>query len=178
MPQLHIITLKERRSQIEEEVNRMGIDAVYWPAIILPNTINGVAASHKKIVQYALDNNLPEIFIGEDDLIFTSISGWRYFLDNKPYDFDIYLSGYYSGIPLNDGTLYSFAGLQCYCVHSRFYKTFLSTPLHRNIDKVLAGSGKFIPCSPLVTKQRNGYSFHRKKIVDDDHYLQGKQFLS
>jgi hypothetical protein len=155
----------------------LSIDAVFWDATVLPHTIQAISLSHKKIVKYAKDNKLPEICIAEDDILFTSLNSYKYFLDNKPDDFDIYLGGYYTGIPLPDKTLYSFSGLHIYCIRESFYEKFLSVTTLRNIDQAIAGMGLFKFCEPLVAKQRNGYSFHRKKIVDDDHFLEDRKFL-
>lgn len=132
--------------------------------------------SHKKIITWAKINNLPEVCIAEDDVLFTSLKSWSYFLENKPTDYDLYLGGIYSGISFPDNTVYSFAGLHLYFCHSRFYDKMLSVPHIRNIDQGMAGMGKFVLCNPFVAKQRNGFSFHRKKIVNDDHYLIDKRY--
>jgi hypothetical protein len=159
-------------------MSRMNIDAVYWPAILCTNTVASISKGHKQIVRYARDNNLTDICIAEDDIQFTSIKGWQYFLDNKPEDFDIYIGGHYSGIHLPDNSVYSFTGLTIYCISSRFYNTFLSTNELRNIDGALAGSGRFVVCNPEIAKQLNGYSFHRKKVINDDSHLEGRKFLT
>ena len=174
---LNVITLPQRKEQIKSEVDRLGITAVYWDAIVQSNTVQAVSQSHKMIVQFALQNNLPEIAIAEDDCIFSSINSYKYFLDNKPDDFDIYLGGYYSGIKRPDNTMYSFCGLHLYIIHSRYYRQFLSTSPMKNIDNAQAGFGKFVVCEPLVARQRNGYSFHRKREVNDDSRLVDKNFL-
>lgn len=175
---LNIITLPERKEQIKSEVDRLGITAIYWPAIILPSTVQAISRSHKLIVHFAMENNMPEIAIAEDDCIFTSLNSFQYFLDNKPEDFDIYLGNHYSGVKRKDNTLYGFTGLTIYIIHSRYYRQFLSTPDTKNIDRAQDGKGKFIVCQPEIARQRNGYSYHRKKEVNDDHYLTGRKFLA
>lgn len=175
---LNVITLPQRKEQIKSEVDRLGITAVYWDATVLNNTIQAISLSHKKVVRFAQENNLPEIAIAEDDCLFTSINSYKYFIEHKPEDFDIYLGGFYGGTIFPDNTLYSFSGLHLYLIKRKFYQTFLSIPPFRNIDKGMAGMGKFVVCSPLVAKQRNGYSFHRKKEVNDDSYLEGRNFLT
>lgn len=177
MQTLHVIVLPQRRKQIESEINRLGIEVKYWNGIKAYNTIHAVSLAHKQIIKFAKENNLPDVAIAEDDCEFTSLNSYKYFLDHKPDDFDIYLGGYYSGIKNPDNTLYSFSGLHLYICSARYYDQFLATPLNKNIDKGQAGFGKFICCDPLVAKQRNGYSFHRKSVVDDDHYLVGRTFL-
>lgn len=175
---LNCITLPQRREQIKSEIDRLGIEAKFWDATVLNNTIQAISLSHKKIVQWAKQTGLPCVAIAEDDCIFTSLNSWKYFLENIPEDYDIYLGNYYSGVKMPDNTIYGFAGLTCYIVNSRYYDTFLSAPINKNIDKAQAGLGKFVVCQPEIAKQRVGYSFHRKKMVDDNHYLTGRIFLT
>ena len=47
------------------------------------------------IVQWAKDNGLKEVCIAEDDLGFTCDDAWRYYLENKPEKFDVYIGGSY-----------------------------------------------------------------------------------
>lgn len=174
---LNIVTLPQRRRLIESEVKRMNISAVYWPSIPHINSVTSISNSHKQIVAFAKKNGLHEIAIAEDDVLFTSINSWNFFLQNKPNDFDIYLGGVYMGIPFPDNTLYSFCGMHLYIIHERFYDQFLLSPENKSIDRAQDGAGKFVLCNPLVAKQRNGYSFHRKAHVNDDKYLKGMKFL-
>jgi hypothetical protein len=178
MEQLHIITLPARKYLLEKEIARMGIDAVYWPAIILPNVTTAISRSHKQIVRFAKENNLGDITIAEDDIIFTALSGWKYFLENKPQDFDLYIGGHYSGNHYPDNTVKDFTGLTLYTISSIFYETFLKANELWNIDTCLWGKGKYVVCNPEVAKQRNGYSFNRHAVVNDDHYLKGRKFLT
>jgi hypothetical protein len=159
-------------------MNRMGIDAVYWPAIVLDNTVTAISRSHKQIVRFAQQNNLPDITIAEDDCVFTSLGGWRHFLENKPDDFDLYIGGHYSGNHFPDNSLFDFTGLTLYTISKRFYQTFLSANELRNIDTCMTGLGRFLVCSPEVAKQRHGYSYNRREIVNDDHFLKGRKFLT
>lgn len=142
------------------------------------NTVQAISLSHKKVIRWAKENKLPEIFVGEDDILFTSLNSYRYFVENKPEDYDVYFGGIYGGVQMPDGNWFGIAGMTIYSVASRFYDKFLSAPDKRNIDKALAGMGKFVVSYPLVAKQRNGYSFHRKKEVNDDRFLIGRKFLT
>lgn len=162
------------------EINRIGIDAVYWDGIVIPrNPIQSISRSHKQIVRYAMVNKLKEIAIAEDDIIFTSLNSWKYFLDHKPETFDLYLGNHYGGIPVPpDNKIYGFSGMTIYIIAERFYKTFLSANEKRNIDGALTGLGEYYVCKPEISKQRHGYSFNRKRIVNDDHYLAGRTFLT
>ena len=157
---------------------RLNIPHRIWEATVLPNTIQAISLSHKKIVSWAKESNLIEVAIAEDDCIFTSINSYNYFIQNKPDEYDIYLGNHYSGIKMPNGCLYGFTGLTIYLIHSRYYDTFLSTPIGKNIDRAQDGKGIFVVCRPEIAKQRPGYSFHRKKEVNDDHYLAGRNFLT
>lgn len=170
--------MPQRRKRLEQEINRLGIEAKYWDAIVLPNVVQAISLSHKKIIQWAKDNNLEEVAIAEDDIEFTSLNSYKYFIENKPDDYDIFLGNYYSGVLLPDKTLHGFSGFTLFMCHSRYYDKFLETPVTKNIDAAQRGKGRFVVCSPEVAKQISGYSFHRKKIVDDDHYLKDRVFLT
>lgn len=130
-------------------------------------------------MRYAKVNGLKEIAIAEDDCIFTSIKSWDYFLEHKPHDFDLYIGNHYSGAHNPDNTIHhEFTGLTIYIIAERFYDKLLSANELRNIDTALNGLGKFVVCNPEIAKQTHGYSYNRKKIVNDDHYLKGREFLS
>lgn len=176
--QLHVITLPERKKLLIEEMDRMSIDYVIWPATIHHNTKTAISNSYKKIIRWAKDNNLSEITIAEDDILFTSKNGWNYYLQNKPEDFDLYLGGHYSGIHHPGNIVKSFTGLTLVTISNRFFDKILSANEVRNIDTEISRiGGIFKVCTPEVAKQRIGYSFNRKRIVNDDHYLEGREFL-
>lgn len=174
-----MVTLPFRRQQIEEEVKRLSIDTVFWPAIVLPFSVKAsISRSHKQIVRWAKQHQLPDITIAEDDCVFTSVNSWRYFNEHIPDDYDLFLGNHYSGIKHPDNSITSFAGLTIYKVASRFFDTFLAVNELRNIDRALSGLGKFYVCSPEIAKQRSGYSYNRRMEVNDDHYLEGRKFLT
>jgi hypothetical protein len=131
--------------------------------------------AHKQCVRYALENGLPEICIMEDDVHFTNNGSFNYFLQNKPQDFDIYLSGIYLGKILEDNSVNDFAGFHCYIVNKRFYETYLSVPDDAHIDRALAGLGKYIVCNPFIAIQHNGFSYNTKMDMNYDDLLIGKE---
>lgn len=98
------------------------------------SVVKAINLSHKMIVEDALDKGLEEVCIFEDDIKFTDLGAWDYYLINKPKSFDIYLGGIYLGDILPDNTVKSFTALHCYIIHSKFYTTFLSTPDNQHID--------------------------------------------
>jgi hypothetical protein len=151
-----------------------------WPGIIDKTVVfRGISQAHKQIVRFAKDNNLPEVLIGEDDLLFTSPRSFEYFLENKPIDYDIYLSSVYPpGRPQEDNTVKDLAGLTLYMVHCRFYDTFLSIPEHDHIDRGLRlYQGKYIVCNPFIAIQRDGFSDNKRRNCSYSAYMKNKPLL-
>ena len=55
------------------------------------SVVRSISASHKMIVQWAKDNNMESVTIGEQDLMFTAPDAWDYYLKQMPQSFDVYL---------------------------------------------------------------------------------------
>lgn len=149
----------ERKESFTREFAEQGIslgDVNIWDAIFGHHPFTNIAKAHKQIIQYAKDNNLPDVTILEDDVKFTSPRAFNYFIENKPEDFDIYLGGLQIGL-VEDGKTNDFAGLHCYIMHERFYDTFLSMPEAMDIDRNLKGRGIFKVCTPMVCTQQTGF---------------------
>ena len=142
------------------------------------STKRGINKSHKQIVEYAKLAKWDEVLIMEDDVRFCGKDAFNYFLDNKPQDFDIYLSGIYLGEILPDNSVKSFSGLHCYIVHSKFYDTFLSTPDDEHIDRALANLGTYKVCNPFAAVQYNGFSSNTKKEENYDELLKSRSLYN
>ncbi len=157
------------------ELDQQGITAKFW--VCVPdrnNVVRSINLSHKQIVSFAKDHLLPEICIMEEDVMFPAQDGWRYFLDNKPHEFDLYLAGAYG---LNDAAftrilkkpgavaVHNFAGLHCYIIRNTYYDKFLSLDENQHIDNQ-PGMGRFFVCAPFAALQRPGYSYNAKRTVD------------
>lgn len=117
-------------------------------------TIN---ASHRSMVQRARDEGLSKVVCMEDDIRFTDVGAWDYYLENEPDDYDIYFGGIYLG-KIVDGIVKSFSAMHCYCVHERFYDIFLSVDKEKHIDEALSGLGKYWVSDPMIAVQHNGIS--------------------
>lgn len=137
----------------------------------------GINLAHKQIVEYAKLKQWNEVLIMEDDVRFCGKGAFQYFIDNKPTDFDIYLSGIYLG-DIHDGITKFFSGLHCYIVHSRFYDTFLSVPEEKHIDTGMEGLGLFKVCYPFAAIQYNGISSQTRKHENYDQLLNGRLFYN
>lgn len=182
-PTIHIIHLPhrtDRYAHLMQEFQSQGITNYRIWGGILDKQIpfRGINLAHKQIVQYAKETGLPEILIGEDDLKFTCSRSFQYFLENKPQDYDLYLSSVYNGLLLKDNTVQHFCGMTLYFINQRFYDIFLSVPEVNNIDAVLRNKGRFVVCNPFTAIQINGFSDHKSKNCNYDHLLKGYNLLS
>ena len=179
--QVQYINLAKRGDRNEffiGQSQKQGFEINRWEAEVSPYKIqNGISRSHKKVVRWAKNTGKEMVCIAEDDCLFTSPNGWKYFIENLPSDFDLYLGGLSTGELTEESTVRDFSGLHLYVVHSRFYDTFLSVPEHKDIDRALAGLGRFVVCSPMVAIQRNDYSDHQKKYQDYSKYWEKYEFL-
>jgi hypothetical protein len=163
-----------------EQMKSQGLgesDYELWDGVFLPSIKASINAAHKQIVRYAQLAEWEEVCIVEDDLIFTSPNSWRYFLDHKPTDYDIYLSMIYLGEIDENNIVKDFTGLTLYVVHSRFYDTFLSVPDDDHLDRLLGGLGRYVVCNPFVAKQSDGFSSNTGKWENYEDLLKSRRFL-
>lgn len=163
---------QHRFDSFTKEMNEQGINNYkVWDGIHEANKIRAISCSHKQIVQYAKEKQLPEICIMEDDCFFTGRGAFEYYIQNKPIEFDIWLGGLSNLLKRKDDYITDFRGLLLYIVNERFYDKFLSVPENVNIDAGLKGLGKYYLCPKVVCGERPGFSYHRKKNVDRTRLL-------
>ena len=141
------------------------------------SVVKSINLSHKKIVQQALDNGDEMTCIFEDDIKFTDLGAWHFYISRIPKDFDLYLGGIYLGDIAEDSTTKAFTALHCYIIHSRFYATFLSTPDNVHIDRSLDNLGKYVVCHPFIAIQQNGYSSNTGKEETYDNLYLNRTFF-
>jgi len=180
--ELHIIHLPHRSDRLtllNQEFETQNITAYkIWNGIIHPsNPATGISQAHKQIVRYALENGLPEILIGEDDLKFTAPGAFDYYLQQKPTEYDLYLGGISYGQLNSDNTVNDFSGTLLYMVHERFYQTFLSIPEDKNLDRSLKHKGKYIVCDPQPVIEHYGYSDHLKGYFDYSEFFEARNLF-
>lgn len=140
-----------------------------------------ICQGHKKIIQYAKDNKLPFCVIAEDDLIFFAPGAYKYFIDNIPDDYDLWMAVIYSGQlePETFRVLNGFSGgMSLYCIHERFYDFVLNEiPDDCHIDREIGNTcfkHKYFQCNPIVGHQSGGMSDNLKSIMFYDVYLEGR----
>ncbi len=166
-----------------EEMKTQGIAYELWPCLLFPNVVNAINASHKMIVQHAKEKKWKEVAIGEDDLMFPNKNGWKFFLENKPKDFDIYIGGNYL---IDEPEKYKpptikvreYVGNHLIIVHEKYYDRFLSVPDNEHIDTAQAGLGDFYVCFPMPALQRQGWSSNNKTTVDYNIHLRPEWIYS
>lgn len=179
---LNIIHNPERTDRfnlLQKEIQEQELQVRMWPAIIHPLIpFAGISKAHKNIVSYAFQNDIPEICIGEDDLHFFAPGAWKYFVDNKPADFDLYLGGVFYGHIGEDSLVTDWCGMTLYIIKRRFYDTFLRLNEYNNLDRELANKGRYVVCNPFVVTQHGGYSDNKKRIQESyDEYLTGRKLF-
>lgn len=150
----------------------------FWDGIYKYDSAKeNINAAHKQIVEYAKLAEFDSVIIAEDDVSFFAPGAWKYFLDNRPKDYDLYLSSVYVGDIKEDNTVDSFCGFGLYIVHSMFYDKFLAANPHEHIDRAMKGLGKFVVCSPMVAEQTDGFSSNTGKDEKYRNLLDGRNLF-
>lgn len=175
---IHIIHLRntdysnDRLNSFTKEMNEQDISQYkVWDGIHDANRVRGINRAHKQIVQYAKENQLPEVCIMEDDCVFLGKGAFEYYLQNKPTSYDLWLGGISNRLKIQEDHITDFRGMTLYTAHEKFYDVFLSVPETVNIDAGLKGLGKYFLCPKIVCSQRAGYSYHKKRHKDYSHLL-------
>lgn len=165
----------ERTSKVLDELKKCGItDYKLWPGVLERSVIKSINLAHKEIVKWALENDLPEVCIAEDDFLATHPNSWKYFLEHKPPVFDMYLSSVFLGDIDEKGMAKEFTGMTLYIVSKRFYVKFLTTPDDEHIDHALAGLGEYYVSPKFCFIQANGFSSNTCKHEVYDNFFQNR----
>lgn len=180
MIRLHIIHLdhespgtpphrKQRYDTLMKELKTQGIENYWiWAGVEDKFPHTGISRAFKRIVKYAKDNNLEMVAIAEDDIRFSHRDSWKYFLENVPSYFDLYLSSFYSGLITFDNRIEDFRGMTLLIVHSKFYDKFLDANEETNIDHALVGLGEYFVCPMWPCTQHPGFSENLQMEVNHD----------
>lgn len=168
---LNIINLRhreQRKATLIAHLDDMGIDYKFWDAVYNPETLayKSITKSHKMIVRDAKEKGLKSVLIGEDDLRFSCSRSFKYFIDNIPEKFHLYLGMIYSGTIQDSRITNGFAGLQLYIIHESFFDIFLSSPESKHLDMFLGENCykyEYYCCDPFVCYGESGYSDNFKR---------------
>lgn len=167
----------DKKELLLKEFSNQGInDYKFWDCVVITNdVVSSINASHKNIVRYAKENGLKEVCIAEDDLMFPCVGAWDYFLNNKPDNFDLYLSATY----VVSHPLKHICGFHLYVVNESFYDKFLSASDSEHIDTVMDSiKGNFVFCYPFAALQRPGFSANNKSVVNYNSVLEPKHIFN
>ena len=185
---INLPTRPERLKEVEEELPKFFNNTSYTliKGVIDKTSKLGIAKAHMNCIEYAKNNNFPNILILEDDVIFRD--GAREYADecmkNIPEDYDILLGGIYEcGMlyPVND--LWNktgwFCGLHFYIVNEKAYDKILAYGGETHIDKYMV---KFANLTCYVAKkhfaiQRVGFSDNINAFADYSSLLQKFELL-
>ena len=166
----------ERMPKLLNELQIQGLEYKLWQGIHdVDSVVRSINLSHKQIVQYAKDNDLESICIAEDDIKFTCPTSYKYFLDNKPQKFDLYLGGIYLGDIREDNSVASFTGMHLYIIDKYFYDLFLQTDQNTHIDISLSDMGLYKVCNPFAAIQFNGFSSNTGKDENYDSIISTRE---
>lgn len=181
---IHVISLPEATDRAHSFVYQFLMqDAAFesHDGVVVGNIpFAGVNMAHKKVVQYAKDNGLEMVTIAEDDIVFSAVGAWEYYIEKMPESFDVYFGMVYSGNIVCGRVFDYLAGLTLYTVHSRFYDKYLALPVMNHIDRLLgtlANENEFYVCDPFVCEQSDGWSFHKKEEGKYKHLVEDRKFF-
>jgi hypothetical protein len=135
-------------------------------------------------VVWAKKHQLPEVLIVEDDFLLTHRTSIERFMENKPFEYDLYLGGISGGEVKeeNGEVLTQFSGLFFYMVHERFYDCFLEADESLHIDyyiglpqpKVIQKLGRkpiIKCCYPMIAITTDGVSDNTGLQVSHDKFF-------
>ncbi len=178
---LNIITdyRADRAAGLKEQIQLLNItNYKFWDAVKLPSVKASINAAHKQIVRYAKIAEFGEVMIAEDDFRATHPDSFRYFLSQKPPQYDLYLSQVYLGDIDERGRVKGFTGLTLYFVSARYYDRFLSSDPTEHLDIALNNvGGDFHVCQPFPFIQANGWSSNTGKHENYDSLLANRKLF-
>lgn len=168
---LHIIHLSHRGDRLQSLMQELSNQKLYkyriWSGIIDDRfPCRGILRAHQQIIHWANQQGVEEVCIAEEDVQFSSLGAFDYFLSQKPSDYDLYLGGITWGIFENTYIVREFSGAMLYIAHQRFYETILSLHETKNFDRMMAGRGRFVLCSPMVACQHDGFSDNSQRHLN------------
>lgn len=181
---LHTSKRQDRYDELQAEFKKHNISKVlYWEGEIFKHTPKkGICRGHKRIVQFAKDQELPYIIIAENDIRLFGKGAWQYFIDNIPHDYDTYSGLVYVGDIQNNRITSQASGMtSLYIVHERFYDLFLSIPDDVHIDREISkycDQYKLMVSPMFVVEQSGSFSDNVKKKCDYSPLLKGRSIFN
>ena len=190
-------TEHKRREETIRECNKIGLPVKFFLADLHPDGgVEGCKDSHKKVIQYAKDNNFENILVLEDDVLFDEVAIKNMKPLRLPNNIDMLYLGYHinRGLRISDQLLKLESGLttHAYIMNKNVYDIFLNyidkewdipefqdlnqfeKPFFgklRAVDMFYAkyihhARGKTFGIYPMIAYQRPEYSQIEKAYVD------------
>lgn len=176
---IHLTERDDRLVHLTSELEIQGLKACIWPGIrASPDPRTGIAMAHCQIIWHAKAEGLGSIIIAEDDVKFTAPGAFEFYIKQIPEDYDLYLGGILYGNILQNNIVEDFAGTFLYTIHEKFYDRFLSIQGPGDIDRLLAGKGRFIVCNPFAAIVHNGYSDNKCRHMNYDCYTKNRKLFA
>jgi len=147
-----------------------------------PNSQKNIVEAHKSCLRSLNGSGI----VIEDDLVFSNSESLRWYaneaLKNLPDDWEILSFGSYGGVTKISNIYWSkiehFAGAHFLIYRDTAIDKVLQSDFgNAHYDRVLSSLCKCYVVNKMIAFQSAGYSDHRKKEVDDSHYLIGKDLL-
>lgn len=181
---LHLEHRHDRYDNMMKQAAEQGFEIMWHEGIHnKKNPKQEITKGHQRIVQFAKDNNMPEIIISEDDLNFLHPNSFNYFIENKPKSFDLYLAFVYVGDVEGNRVVSSFSGgMSLYVINERFYDFFLNFESNQHIDRGIGKYGRefeFIVPPKICLEQTGGFSDNMKRSITSYRvYFEGRELYN
>jgi GR25 family glycosyltransferase involved in LPS biosynthesis len=181
-----VINLPERTERLA--TTRKQLDSFYGvenkefhivQGIRTPQSFVGIANAHQNAVKLAKDNGWPMVCIVEDDVHFQSASSRSYAEElyaDVPEDFDVLLSGIYTGsYERTDKRWFrvsEFSALHYYIVAEKAYDRILAFGRTSHIDRWMCNHVRggnltvYVPDQFFAIQFDQGYSDNARRMVD------------
>jgi hypothetical protein len=187
---IHDSRRTDRAEMLAEQERENGFRYNLWPAFFFDTPdkhILGPWAAHKNIVRWAKENEMPYVWICEDDVKFTHPKAIEYFESQIPTTpgINLFFGGIWQSVWVG-GELRRWSGTHCYIVFSRFYDKLLNAPEKEPIDVWLSrwhsiyGGNRLRTCKPLIASCYDGISgttgnnlIHSALIGEDNEFYNG-----
>lgn len=171
---------EERYNLLMQELSKAGVgNYALWNGFYEKgNTKKAIHLGHRQIVQFAKDNHYEYCLIAEDDIVFTHPDSYRYFLQQVPSEYDLFMGLVYSGEIKDNKVMNGFSGgLSLYRINRCFFEEFLSMPVDTHIDRQLGLTcykNRYYVTPKYCVEQRGLYSFQLRKPMNYKPYLDGQ----
>lgn len=185
---LHLPHRLDRLKLLEQQLEEQGItEYKLWDGklgIAMRERKMNIVEGHKQIVRDAKEKGLPYVIIAEDDITFFGKGAWKYYIENMPQSFDMYLGMFYTMNPnATEGLRITgeVCGFTLYTVHERFYDVFLAAPIDKHIDRSimnLALNHEFYVPEYFVCHQNATQSDNTMGKPDLMRFLKGRKLFS